>query len=397
MRDNTAIPNEENKQDAEPLLNQEQTQNQTDTATSLPLPAYFLITEECTVTVKAAAGGTDKTAEFPVALHSGDTVCIRSDGFAVNGADPTPDDVKANIGSEMTLHVTDGDADRILKNGTTVDEAFYQEAAASKKSDAANAEKPSPAGDTAADAPAEEPAADSAEAAEHADVEAVAEAVENVELVEAAETDPVKSAEPNSGKTEESYSVRQLLDDALDLFESVITSVFVVMLLFTFVFCVATVDGDSMVPTLTSGDRLMVSRFDHSFDLGDILILDSRSACVQDPATGEFYTADGLGKRIVKRLIGQAGDVVNIDFSQGIVYVNGNALTEPYTNTLTTRDNGAFTYPLTVPEGYVFVLGDNRNISKDSRHPQVGLVPVDDIIGKVVLRLTPFSEFGVVN
>lgn len=210
---------------------------------------------------------------------------------------------------------------------------------------------------------------------------------------DAAETPEQPAAEPQ----EEAYTAKQLLEDALDLIESVMTSVFVVMMVFTFVFCVATVSGESMVPTLTSGDRLMVNRFSKSYDDGEILILNSQTAYVMNRETGEFYEKDGLGKRIVKRLIAQAGEEVRIDFEQGIVYVNGTALDEPYVNTLTTRDSGAFSYPFTVPEGYVFVLGDNRNISRDSRHPDVGLVPVEDIVGAVVLRLTPLSSFGKLN
>lgn len=271
-------------------------------------------------------------------LHAGDVVRVTDGQFEINGT-PAPVPLSAGI------------AEQLRANGEETDEAFYfrntvhditPEQAASKVS---------------------------------------------------AETEPEKEPE----KPEEAYTAKQLLEDALDLIESVMASVFVVMMLFTFVFCVATVEGDSMIPTLTSNDRLMVNRISKSYDNGDILILNSKTSYIMNKETGEFYERTGLGKRIVKRLIAQGGEEVNIDFEAGVVYVNGTALDEPYVNTLTKRDSGAFSYPFTVPEGYVFVLGDNRNVSRDSRHPDVGLVPVDDIIGSVVIRLTPFNKFGKVD
>lgn len=205
-----------------------------------------------------------------------------------------------------------------------------------------------------------------------------------------------KAAPEKNGTEEEPYTFKQFVTDAADLAESVITSIFVVMLVFTFLFCTANVDGDSMLPTLEDGDRLIVSRMDKTHETGDILIIDSINAYLFDDA-GKLYAAPGLNKNIVKRLIAQSGQEVDIDFEAGIVYVDGKALDEPYTSTLTTRDNRAFTYPFIVPEGYVFVLGDNRYVSKDSRHPEVGLIPEEDIVGRVLLRISPFSKFGTVE
>ncbi|MBP0974435.1 MAG: signal peptidase I [Oscillospiraceae bacterium] len=201
----------------------------------------------------------------------------------------------------------------------------------------------------------------------------------------------------NSTKEDEAaYTIRSFLCDAADLAESVCTAIFAVMLIFTYLICTADVEGDSMVPTLEDADRLLVSRIGRHYDTGDILILDSESAYLFDP-DGKLTACPGVGKDIVKRLIAQSGQEVNIDFDEGIVYVDGKALDEPYTNTLTKRDNRAFTYPLTVPEGYIFVLGDNRHISKDSRHPEVGLIPEDKIVGRVLLRLSPLSKFGTID
>lgn len=232
------------------------------------------------------------------------------------------------------------------------------------------------------------------EAALRAEKDARVDAIlaENAAAKEAAE--PAKAAEPPA--KEEPYTTVQFLFDAADLLESVITSMFVVMLIFAFLFCTANVDGPSMLPTLEDGDRLLVSRIDHSYEDGDILILYSGDAYLFNDA-GELYTSAGLNKRIVKRLIAQAGEEINIDFAAGTVSVDGTALDEPYISALTKRDNYAFKYPFTVPEGYVFVLGDNRPISMDSRHPSVGLVPVEEIVGKVELRIAPLSKFGTVE
>ncbi|MCQ2434625.1 MAG: signal peptidase I [Oscillospiraceae bacterium] len=191
----------------------------------------------------------------------------------------------------------------------------------------------------------------------------------------------------------EANPIGRMLFDFADLLETIVVSMFVVMLFFTFVCCTATVDGTSMLPTLISGERLLVNRLDHTYETGDILILNSQNAYTFDE-NDTLIAGSGLGKNIVKRLIAQGGQTVNIDFTEGVVYVDDQPLDEPYTSTLTTRDEGAFTYPLTIPEGYVFVLGDNRSISKDSRHPQVGLIPAEDIVGSVWMRFSPFKVFS---
>lgn len=203
---------------------------------------------------------------------------------------------------------------------------------------------------------------------------------------------------PEGGQTtpeKEHYSFKELGGDILDIIETVFVAFFLVTLVFTFLFCTANVDGDSMVPTLQDQDRLVVSRLTKHYDNGDILIVYSGTAYMFDPS-GTLSGLPGLDKRIVKRLIAQAGQEVNIDFSAGIVYVDGKPLDEPYVNTPTNRDYQAFEYPFTVPEGYVFVLGDNRNISKDSRHPDVGLISLDEIVGKVVFRILPLNKVGKV-
>lgn len=190
---------------------------------------------------------------------------------------------------------------------------------------------------------------------------------------------------------------QSFLDDLADMAESVIYAVFLVLLIFTFLFRIATVEGTSMVPTLQEDDRLVVSNLLYKPEQGDIIIINSENSHLfADDSQTEVAEAPGLGKRIVKRIIAVEGQTVDIDFDLGIVYVDGNQIYESYIADLTTRNEGAFDYPITIPEGYMFVMGDNRLWSKDSRHPEVGLISNDDVMGHVILRISPFDNFGFV-
>lgn len=102
------------------------------------------------------------------------------------------------------------------------------------------------------------------------------------------------------------------------------------------------------------------------------------------------------GEPIVKRIIGVGGDEVDIDFETATVTVNGSVLQEPYLGTPTQR-KGDVEFPLTVPEGMVFVLGDNRQASLDSRYTDVGFIDSRDILGRVFFRVLPFSSIGAIR
>ena len=236
---------------------------------------------------------------------------------------------------------------------------------------------------------AEEPAA-----AEEAAVQPAAS--DGVPAAEPEHTEPAPEPETTEAVSGTEKDDKSFFGDIMDLLESVIVSIFVVMLVFTYLFCTADVEGTSMEPTLEANNRLLVNRIDKDYDCGDILIIDCNNAHLLGE-DGSVYEQSGLKKRIVKRLIAQAGQQVDIDFEKGVVIVDGEELVEPYINNLTTRDNGAFTYPVTVPEGYIFVLGDNRYVSKDSRSSEVGFVPAENIVGKVILRISPISSFGKVG
>ena len=192
---------------------------------------------------------------------------------------------------------------------------------------------------------------------------------------------------------EKPYTLKEFTGDLMDLLCAMMTVMFIVMLLFAYVFCLADVKGDSMEPTLHDRDRVVVWRCGRAYETGDILVLNSVSAYSYD-AQQNLVRRDGLGEQIIKRLIAKGGQTVNIDFKTGKVSVDGYYLNEPYISAATHLNSGAFTYPLTVPEGYVFVMGDNRNLSKDSRSPDVGLLREEAIIGRAVFRLMPFSNFG---
>ena len=159
---------------------------------------------------------------------------------------------------------------------------------------------------------------------------------------------------------------------------ALVTSVLAVVLIFTFAVRLIGVDGHSMVPTLQNGDRLAVAVgvLAGKYRAGDIVVLRKQSF---------------LDEPIVKRVIAVEGQTVDIDFSTGSVKVDGKVLNEPYINELTFRSDGT-EFPLTVPEGSVFVMGDNRNHSNDSRDVRLGTVDAGYIIGKAVFLLYPGAD-----
>ena len=143
------------------------------------------------------------------------------------------------------------------------------------------------------------------------------------------------------------------------------------------------VRGDSMYSTLEEGDYLIINRMAYKFgdpQRGDIIVFES-----------DLQQDDGTSKDLVKRVIGVGGDTVKIENSK--VYVNGTELDEPYIDEQITEGN----VDTVVPEGTVFVLGDNRDISLDSRYEQVGFINESDILGKVFVRLYPFNKIGLLE
>lgn len=183
----------------------------------------------------------------------------------------------------------------------------------------------------------------------------------------------------------------RLLSFAAEFAEMLLITLFIVLLLFTYIFGIAVVRGESMMNTLSNGDKVIISLFYGDPEQGDIVVLniDRKVTFGED---GSLLEEEGTGKCVVKRIIAVEGQELDIDFAAGVVYVDGERLREPYLELgLTHLDEGAFTgrYPIVIPENCVFVMGDNRSVSKDSRSGDIGLVPVDCIVGKVILRLFP--------
>ena len=149
-----------------------------------------------------------------------------------------------------------------------------------------------------------------------------------------------------------------------------------VLLVFTFLVRIVVVSGDSMFDTLADGDYLLLvnNPICGRLEQGDIVVA----------SMDRFRN----GEAIVKRVIATEGQTVDIDFQKGIVYVDSEPLNEPYTFTATTISEG-MSFPLVVEEGCLFLMGDNRNESMDSRDPDIGLVDEREILGKAVLLLLP--------
>lgn len=156
------------------------------------------------------------------------------------------------------------------------------------------------------------------------------------------------------------------------------SSIVVIMIIFTFAFRIVGVSGPSMMNTLVDGDWLLVSAFINEPERGDIVIITQPNA---------------FNEPIVKRVIAVEGDTIDIDFETASVKINGKVINEPYLATPTTTDEGAWHYPITLKEGQVFVMGDNREHSSDSRSPDIGLIDENYILGQVILRFSPISEF----
>ena len=154
-----------------------------------------------------------------------------------------------------------------------------------------------------------------------------------------------------------------------------------ILLVFLLFFRVIVVSGDSMYSTLLDGDYLLLlgNLFYQEPEHGDIVVISKQSY--------------DNGKPIVKRVIATEGQTVDIDFENAIVYVDDVALQEPYINSPTTLNEGTI-FPLTVAENCIFVLGDNRGVSRDSRDPVIGQIDKREVLGKAIFLMFPGTSHG---
>lgn len=174
----------------------------------------------------------------------------------------------------------------------------------------------------------------------------------------------------NDTKSEPRYGFTYNLADFMLSMVKVTGILVVVLMLFL---RYAVVDGDSMVPTFHENDRVFAANIFYEPQRLDVV------------AVYEIHT---LRKPLIKRVIGIAGDKIVVDAAAGKVYVNDVALEDSYTLE-PTNTAGSIKYPVFVPEGYIFVMGDNRNISRDSRYSEIGMIKLDAVIGKVIFRFYP--------
>lgn len=167
--------------------------------------------------------------------------------------------------------------------------------------------------------------------------------------------------------------------ELVELAKSIIMAIIAAFLIITFVFETVSVDGLSMYPTLNNKDRLIVEKVTYYFRKpkpGDIVV-------IKYPANPK--------EKFIKRVIAVGGDKIKILDNK--VYVNDKELKEDYINEETMQDF----YEVTIPENTIFVMGDNRNNSLDSRSQRVGFVKYNMVVGKTALRLYPFNKFGTLE
>ena len=170
--------------------------------------------------------------------------------------------------------------------------------------------------------------------------------------------------------------------ETYDWIQSLMTALIVCVCIFIFLIRVIDVSGSSMNPTLYNGDKMIVSDVFYKPKAGDVVVFRSDT---YDP-----------NKALVKRIIATEGQEINIDFSTGTVYIDGEPIEEDYIAELT-RNKLDFIGPKTVPSGCVFVMGDNRNASTDSRKSEIGMVDARTILGRVYCVIFPLSELGLVK
>lgn len=206
-------------------------------------------------------------------------------------------------------------------------------------------------------------------------------------------TQETNNPEDNS---ESPAKVKNFFGDVLDIAESTIITMFIIILLFTYILHPVNVVGTSMVPTLQNDDKIFMTTIIPDISYGDIIVIDNDKAYLLDE-NNEVIEKDSreLNECIIKRVIAEGGQTIDIDFNTGAVTVDGEILDEPYINALTLTDEGGFDFPVTVPEGYYFVMGDNRNASSDSRHPYVGFIKQNQIYGKAIIRYAPVDTFKI--
>lgn len=193
---------------------------------------------------------------------------------------------------------------------------------------------------------------------------------------------------PAPQETENSNRIKPLwhliFEEVCDWAETFTLALAVLIIAFMFLFRYVTVDGESMTHTLEDKDRLIIVNTYGNYKTGDIVVI----------------RVPGRDQPLIKRVIATEGQTVEIDFETWIVTVDGVPLDEPYVR----KDRDELLHywqfyngPITVADGKMFVMGDNRNGSNDSRNPEIGQLDVSQALGKVLIRFLPLDKFGTVD
>lgn len=192
-----------------------------------------------------------------------------------------------------------------------------------------------------------------------------------------------KAVFEDDNKPKEQFQIADadgLTSGVYDWIRCVIFAISVVVICLTFVFRLVEVDGTSMNDTLADKDKVIVTNLFYTPHNNDIVVI----------AHGAEYV-----KPIIKRVIAVEGQTVKLDYENDKIFVDGIELSEPYILDSTFADNiGNNQIPDVIPEGKIFVMGDNRRVSLDSRSTEIGLIDVNDVIGKAQFVAFPFEHFG---
>ena len=187
------------------------------------------------------------------------------------------------------------------------------------------------------------------------------------------------SKEKNTAPLTEQELRRKRLTDLYEFAEMLVLAAAAILILFALLARISVVEGGSMESTLLENDRVVISDLLYSPKCGDIVVLHAKDL-------------DG-GIPIIKRVIAVGGDELDIDFETWEVRVNGVLLSEPYldrgSGSMTTQSVEHLTFPMTIPEGFLFVMGDNRQGSMDSRSEGIGLIDQRYVVGRVWSRILP--------
>ncbi|WP_037270753.1 signal peptidase I [Ruminococcus flavefaciens] len=226
------------------------------------------------------------------------------------------------------------------------------------------------------------------------------EAVETVEEVtEGIEKLTEKFLEENEDEEDDSETTKkenQLVDDIIEIIESTLITVFVVIMMFTYLLHPVVVNGHSMNDTLFDTNRIFMTTLYTGPHYGDIIVIDNNKSYLldeNDNVKERDITNSYLKECLIKRVIAEPGQTITIDTDKEQVIVDGKILDEPYIKDSVVDAGDAFEFPITVPEGYYFVMGDNRRASADSRYADVGFIKKNQIYGKAICKYSPLKEF----